>query len=212
MNKEKMTVHMALTEMKTMSKRIQKRIDMMNPIGTKTASATNVFGINVDEFKDSVKSEEESVLDLIARQNAIKAALYEYNTTTKITVAGKEMTVAHALWMKEYGMASKQALLMKYEKAYANASEKLNEANGPALDKAAERAADVVYASKDKSESEEYLKMCESYKRNHQLVYVDPLDLQKRITELSEEIETFLAEVDARIQTANAITELDIEY
>lgn len=212
MNKEVLTVHMALTEMKTIRKRIEKAIEGIVPIGTKENSSKNVNGVAVAKFEETAKSMEQRAIDLMARQNALKAALYEYNTSTKIKVGDEIMTVAHALWLKEYGMEQKRALLKHYENAYTRAVKEVEKANGVALNQAAERAADVVYSSKDKSESDEYMKMCKTYKENHQLVYVDPLKLQKRINELSDEIEMFDAEVDARIQTANATTEITIEY
>lgn len=212
MTKQTMTVHMILAELKTIEKRITKTITAIDPIATKEHSAKKVNGIDIDKFNEQAKSEQQSALDLIARQNAMKTELYKYNTTKEIEVDGKKMTVAQALWLMSHGMDMKRALLAHYEKAYAKAVKDVEKANGDALNAAAERAAETAYGGKDASKSQDYLDMVEKYKENHQREFVDPLNLKKRIADLSEEIEKFSAEVDARIQTANATTEVTIEY
>lgn len=212
MNRETMTVHMLLTEMKTIEKRIEKAIGAITPIGVRENASKNVNAIPVNDFTDVVRSEEQRAIDLINRHNAMKSALYQYNTTKTIEIGGKTMTVAHALWLMQHGMKQKRNLLEHYENAYAKAIKEVEKANGQVLNAAAERAADIACGSKDKSMGDDYLKMMDQYKESHRLVYVDPLDLKERINELSEEIETFNAEVDARIQSANATTEVEIEY
>lgn len=212
MNTEKMTVHMALAEMKTIEKRIEKAIEAIVPIAVKENSSKNVNGISVDDFNKQAIATQQRAIDLIERQNAMKAALYEYNTTKQITVAGKTMTVAHALWLMSSGMEQKRNLLAKYEREFEKAQKAIDKANGDALNASAERVADVEFGSKEDSDQDKYLNMIEKYKENHRKVFVDPLNLKDRINELSEEIEKFSAEVDARIQTANATTEITIEY
>ena len=76
----------------------------------------------------------------------------------------------------------------------------------------AEHAAEIMYTTKDKANSQDYLGMVENYKKDHQKVLVDPLKLKDLIIKLSEEIALFKANVDAKIQMANATTEVTIEY
>ncbi len=210
--KETMTVHMLLAEMKTIEKRIEKAIDNIVPIATKENASKNVNAISVDDFTKAAQAEQQRAVDLISRHNAMKSALYKYNTEKEIVVAGKKMTVAQALWLMKNGMDEKRSLLRHYESAYNKVVKEVEKANGKELNAAAERAADIACGSKDKSNSTEYMDMVDKYKESHRLVYVDPLNLKERINALSEEIETFMAEVDARIQTANATTEVEIKY
>ena len=88
MNKETMTVHMLLAEMKTIEKRISKAMEAVVPIATKENASKNVKGIPVDEFEERAKAGEQRVIDLINRHNAMKSTLYQYNTTKEIVVAG----------------------------------------------------------------------------------------------------------------------------
>lgn len=212
MNKETMTVHMALAEMKTIEKRIGKAIENFVPVATKEVSAAKVNGIEIDKFNDNAKASRDKVLNLIARQNAMKTAIYQYNTSTNVTIAGNSMTVAQALWMMQYGMAQKRALLTQYEKAYTKAQKEIDKANGEELNRAAERAADVIVSSKDASKSTEYMDAVEDYKKRHEKLLIDPLDIKTEIEKLSDEIAKFEAEADARIQTANATNSITIEY
>lgn len=189
MTKETMTVHMLLSELKTIEKRIDKAIKAITPIAIKENASKNVNGISVEDYTKTTKTEEQRALNLIARQNAMKGVLYKYNTEKEITVGDVSMTIAHALWLKEYGMAQKRALLDHYERAYTKARTEVETANGNALNAAADRAADVSCGSKDKSNSEEYMKIIEQYKESHRKVYVDPLELKERINALSEELQ-----------------------
>lgn len=212
MTTEKMTIHMLLAEMKTIEKRIEKAIDAIVPIAAKESASKKVNGIDVKDYEATTKREQQRALDLIARHNAMKGALYTYNTSKEVEIAGVKMTVAQALWLMEHGMDEKRKLLDHYEKAYAKVVKEVEKNNGAALNAAAERAADVACGSKDKANKDEYLEMVEKYKESHQLVYVDPLNLKERINELSEAIEKFNAEADAKIQMANATTEIEISY
>lgn len=212
MNKETLTVYMLLTELKTMDKRIAKTIQEIIPVGIKEAAAKNVNGISEADFKKQALADSQRVTDLIKRHQAMKSALYQYNASKVITVAGREMTIAEALWLVEYGMQSKQALLTKYENAYKKALSDIQLFNGDKLDQLADRAAEVMCASKDKTSNQDYREVVESYKADHQKVLIDPLGLKDLITKMTDEIAIFQAEVDAKIQTANATTEVTIEY
>lgn len=213
MQTETMTVHEALCERKTLEKRIEKVINEFNPLACKEQAAKNVTsGVSVETFTENAKKDEEKANSLINRLNALVAAINQYNASEQITVGTKTYTIAEAIWMMQHGMDNKKKLLRKYEGMLSNVTREITLKNGAELNKAAERAADVALGGKDKTDGKEYLDMVENYKERHQLVFVDPLDIRKRILELEEEISTFETHVDAKIQSANARTEITIEY
>lgn len=212
MQKETMTVHAALCEMKTMEKRISKVIEELKPIATKENAAKKVKGIEIKQFEANAKEGEQQALDMMARFNALKRAVNQYNASAPIEIEGRNYTIAEALWLMKYGMTYKKLLLTKYESEYNAANTYLEKKNGNELNAAAERSADVALGGKDKTNAEEYLDMVENYKKRHQQEFVDPLNLKQRITELRAEIAGFESAVDAKIQTSNAITEITIEY
>lgn len=212
MQKETMTVHVALCEVKTLTKRVESAIENIIPISTKECVSKKVDGMDIKAFEEMVKSGEQRALDLMARLNALKAALNQYNASAKVTICDKEYTIAEALWLMQYGMDHKKTLLGHYRNAYNKAYKKVEKKNGQELNTAAERAADVALGGKDKTNGDEYLDMVENYKKRHQYELVDPLGLANRIVELENEISKFESEVDAKIQSSNAITEITIEY
>lgn len=212
MMKETMTVHAALCELKMLPKRIEKTIEELNPIAVKENQAVKVNGMKADEFEKQAKAAETKVLDLIRRQNAIKGAINTYNATATIIMDGTEYTIASAVWLMQYGMVNKKRLLEHYERAYSKASKTLKSKNGEELAKAAERAAELSVGNRDSVNGEEFLETIKKYKERHQMEFVDPLKLLKRIETLRDEIESFESQVDAKIQTKNAMTEISIEY
>lgn len=214
MQKETMSVHAALCEKKTLDKRIAKAIYTLGKtcIGLKEAAATQVNGIEKAEFKLNATAYDQQAHDMIKRQCAITAAINQYNASGTIEIDGSTYTIAEALWLMQYGMKTKKALLKAYEDAYNAATAEANRKNGEDLRRAAERAADVALGGKDKTNGDEYLKMVENYISRHQLEVVDPLGLWEKIQALENDIHTFESEVDAKIQTSNALTMITIEY
>lgn len=212
MIKEIMTVHQALCELKVLNKRILSAISAVKPVATKEHSSSNVDGEPVEKFIEYAKSTHASAIDLIMRQIAIKAAINQYNASRIITVAGKQYSVAQAIWMMNYGIQHQQELLNMYSVMLKRASAEIERKNGDDLNTRAEAAMNAVYDSKDKANHKAYLEGVEEYKKSHTLEIVDPLGIRDIIAKMESEIASFQSGVDAAIQVANATTEIEIEY
>ena len=92
-----MSLHRALSELKTLDKRIHKQIDDSKFVGVKHKNKkVNLFQ-DEKEFIREAKADYQSIIDLITRKQKIKKAIVEANANTKVTVAGKEMTIADAI-------------------------------------------------------------------------------------------------------------------
>ena len=212
MTKETMTVHQALCEMKVLGKRINAAIRAVKPISTKEQNAQKVDGITLDEFKSLAKSSHDSAVDLIKRQIALKAAVNQYNAEKHITVAGKDYTVAQAIWLMSYGMEEQRSLMDRYTAMLQKASDEIERRNGDELNRKAEAAMTAIYGNKDKANGEAFNQDVETYKKNHAVVMVDPLGIRDIISKMEKEISAFESGVDAAIQVANATTQITIEY
>ena len=90
MTTEKMSVHKALCELKTLDARIQKGIDESVFVFANKHSNTKVSGMNLGEYSGEIKKRYQSVTDLIARRDAIKRAVTLSNASVKVTIGGKE--------------------------------------------------------------------------------------------------------------------------
>ena len=217
MTHEKMTVHKALAELKTIDSRLTKAMGDTTYVMAVKHSAQKINGVTVDTFKEKMKSGYQKVTDLIARRDAMKRAVVLSNATTKVNVGGKEFTVAEAIEMKNHGMEFRKSLLTRITYAYSNAQNEFNKNNGEALEKRAEKyVLDVINAqpkdSKMSVDSDAMKTMRKEYIDNNKFDMLDPLDVAKIMEALDNEINEFEAEVDAALSVSNALTVIEFEY
>lgn len=217
MTTEKMTIHKALAELKTMDSRIEKAIRETTYVLAVKHSAEKINGMTVNSFKDKMRSGYQKVNDLIARRDAMKRAVVLSNATTKVKIGDKEMTIAEAIEAKNHGMEFKSALLSQMNMAYLSAQNDLMRNGGEALEKKAEQYVLAVIAAQPKDskmsvDSDAMKSLRQTYIDNNAYDLVDPLDVTKIIEKLDAEINEFNAEVDAALSTSNALTVIEFEY
>lgn len=80
----KITITRALTELKTLDKRIQKAIDS----GTFVSFYGQFF--KPDENSKSAQSNYQSIMDLLERRKQIKSLIVMSNAVTKVIIYGKK--------------------------------------------------------------------------------------------------------------------------
>lgn len=208
---ERLTVHEALCFIKVADKRIGDAIDNCAFCASNKESSPKVNGVPVKEFEDDVKAKYQSIQDLIKRTEKIKAALSLSNAATKVTVCGKEMTVAEAIYMMQYGILTKMNLLRSMESKLRAAQLVITSENGHKLDERLDKYIQSVYGSKEKITPEELDKASKDFKARNEYKLVDPLKIADKIEELKKEIDEFQAAVDSAIQISNATTYIEIE-
>ena len=217
MTTEKMTVHKALAELKTMDDRIAKAIRGTTYVLAVKHSAEKINGMTVQNFKEKMRSGYQKATDLIARRDAMKRAVVLSNATTKVKVGENEYTVAEAIEMKNHGMEFRNMLLCQMNSAYVTAQNELNRNSGETLEKKAEKyVLDVIAAqpkdSKMTVDSEAMKTLRKTYIENNTYDLVDPLDVAQIMETLDAEINEFNAEVDAALSVSNALTVIEFEY
>lgn len=217
MTTEKMTIHKALAELKTMDDRIEKAIRSATYILAVKHSAEKINGKTVANFKEDMRSGYQKVTDLIARRDAMKRAVVLSNATTKVKIGDNEYTVAEAIEMKNHGMEFRSTLLYHMNNAYVAAQNDLTRNGGEALEKKAEQYVLAVIAAQPKDskmsvDSEVMKVMRQQYIDNNTYDLVDPMDIAKVIEALDAEINEFNAEVDAALSVSNALTVIEFEY
>ena len=150
MTNEKMTVHKALAELKTMDDRISKAIRSTTYVLAVKHSAEKINGVKVNDFKDQMRSGYQKVTDLIKRRDAMKRAVVLSNATTKVKIGDTEYTVAEAIEMKNHGMDFRSELLRVMSNEYTNAQNELARNGGEAIEKKAEQYVLAVIAAQPK--------------------------------------------------------------
>lgn len=217
MTTEKMTIHKALAELKTMDARIAKAIHETPYVLAVKHSAEKINGMTVDNFKDKMRSGYQKATNLIARRDAMKRAVVLSNATTKVKIGDNEYSVAEAIEMKNHGMEFKSDLLRQMNSAYTAAQNELVRNGGEALEKKAEQYVLAVIAAQPKDskmsvDSDAMKTLRQTYIDNNTYDLVDPMNIAKVMEKLDAEINEFNAEVDAALSCSNALTVIEFEY
>lgn len=212
MEKVRMTVHEALCEVKTADKRIDKAIQEAKFLYVNRNSNTKIDGKDIDTVKSEIKSGYQKIRDLIRRTEAIKRAISLSNAQTLVTVSGKEMTVAEAIYSLQHGTDSKRQLLESMTKKYRDAQTSIELRNGSSLEERVDRFISSTFGSKDKANNEEIKLATETFMKQNSYSLIDPLNIVKEIEQLEEEISAFEVAVDSALQISNATTYIEFEY
>lgn len=184
MTTEKMTIHKALAELKTMDARIAKAIHETPYVLAVKHSAEKINGMTVDNFKDKMRSGYQKATNLIARRDAMKRAVVLSNATTKVKIGDNEYSVAEAIEMKNHGMEFKSDLLRQMNSAYTAAQNELVRNGGEALEKKAEQYVLAVIAAQPKDskmsvDSDAMKTLRQTYIDNNTYDLVDPMNIAK---------------------------------
>lgn len=210
---ESMTIHEALSELKMLDNRIKKKIGNASFCTTNRHSNSKINGKTIENFTANVKSEYESITDLIKRRAAIRNALSISNARTIVTIAGKEYTIAEAIEMKSSGMTNFELLRKVMENQFFECANVIERENGDKLRDAADAYVNGLFGTKEKSvNADEIERARKTYVENHTVDFIDPLDVAKKIVDLDDYIGRFNSEVDSKISISNATTTIEISY
>ncbi|MNC06354.1 hypothetical protein D3C81_882550 [compost metagenome] len=211
----KITIQAALNEMKLLDKKIKKFVSDAAFVGVSIGTKP-VQGYKTNEdYINRVKSNLQSVTDLIKRREEIKAAVVASNAVTKIRVGEVEMTLAAALERK--GSKERRGSI-DYEKDLLgklvrdnNTANAMIEKENRNLEAEISQKADIMLGKDsikaDPSQIEEVRKLLLAQKEPK---LIDPIGVQALIDKLSEQIEEFEAHIDAAISESNAVTKIEI--
>ncbi len=209
--KQTMTIHQALCELKILNDRIDDASRELVIIANRNNN-DKIDGMTVEEMKSNLKSHFDRTQSLIARRNAIKAALAQSNAVTKVTVGGVEMTVAQAISENGEGYELKRDVLNNYKSQYASATNKVAIENGEKLDKKVENFLISTFGSSEKGiKTDEMMKAEDIYRKNNSYDLVDPNKLKETIDKMQAELDSFKSEIDSALQISNATTAIEID-
>lgn len=204
-----LTITKCLSDLKLLDKRINRGIYNGEFVGHTVGQNKKVNHTEVEEFKNNVKNNYESVKDLISRRNKIKSAIVSSNAKTEVTVAGEKYTVAEAIERKT-SIAYEEELLGRMKQNLANESNTVDRVNDR-VKESLDGLLESMFSGESKRNKEGMEAFTESYNRENKAELVDPLGIKKVIEELEANIEDFLSEVDEVLSVSNATTVVEIE-
>lgn len=212
MTNETMTVHKALAELKVLDNRINNAISSGDFVITKKNNQDTVKGKTVEQFKAKATEAFQKASDLILRRNAIKNAVVVSNANTMVEIGGKQYTVAEAIEKKNHGMDYYVQLRDVLRQQFAKQRAELEKYNASLQQKAEQFVTGLMGGKDIKTDSEEYISAVDTYIKSNTMILLDPLNIEKKIEEFDDTINTFLPEVDAALSVSNAVTIIAIEY
>lgn len=211
MTKEKMTIHEALSEVKTLESRILKLLANSTFVRTAKVKSSQVDGVLKTEMSKNMKSEYQKVQDLINRYNAIRRAVTLSNAVTEVEINGQKYTVTEAIAMKQTGIIYKESLLDRLAEQYRKAQKDIKDNNAKAEADANEQIV-KVFGNKETAKAEDIEKVRNNTLEMQALELIDPINVAKEIAKLEEEISVFKTKIDSVLSISNAVTSIEIEY
>lgn len=209
---EKMTVHKALAELKTLDDRINSEITGSVFVRANRHNNTKIFGKTIPDFMADTESSYQSVKALINRRNAMKRAVVLSNAVTKVEISGVEYTVAEAIEMNNHGMENLVELRNCLREQYSSVKRMVESENGDKLVKACENYIQATFGTKEKINNPDIEMAQKVYMVNNTYDIVTGLDIEKVIKELTDRIDAFKAEVDSALSVSNALTVIEFDY
>ena len=209
---EKMTVHKALAELKTLDDRINTAIGESVFVRANRHNNTKIFGKTIEEFKADSAASLMSATALINRRNAMKRAVVLSNAVTKVEIGGVEYTVAEAIEMNNHGMENLVDLRDCLREQYSSVKRMVESENGDKLVKACENYIQATFGTKEKINSPDIETAQKVYMANNTYDIVTGFDIEKVIKDLTDRIDAFKAEVDSALSVSNALTVIEFDY
>lgn len=214
MTTEKMTLTQALATLKVIDKRTQFEIDHGLYCGTKKHADTVFNGMPVEDAKKAMLATYDKVTSLINRRHAIKKALTQANAETKITVAGKTMTIAEAIYLKSAIRINKEflkAMVTSYNLSVAAAHNN----NDIALSNACDKYIQSLFGNTTDTTNNSSAVIAEArakFIESQTSEVFSGFPIADVIEQMKDSIDAFEADVDAAITVANSTTTITIEY
>lgn len=204
-----MTIHRALAELKLIDSRIEKGISTLVSCGVmqEGKKVNNVY--DKTEFEKGVTGDLQSVTDLIDRKFKIKSAIVKANASTKVEIAGKELTIAEAISYKSI-IDAKRLLSGAIEGSFKGNVASMNKNNETVEANAISLAQHALGKDNVKISDTDAESIIKPYLKAHTFTLVDPFGAEDKAADLANEVDAFEVEVDATLSEINAITFIEI--
>lgn len=209
----KITITRALAELKMLKVRYSSELSSSTLIavaqGSKLRKPNTQF--SKDDFEKRAKEQYQSIEALRKRAIRIKEEIDKSNSTTKVNIAGTEMTVQQAIARKNFIPLWKDELrIMKAQYARAQAESEAAQAENKArVETIVRDQATAAKATADIKATEKAA--VETIEGIYGVAFVDPLKLKEKIDALEKEITDFETNVDYVLSESNSTTLIDIE-
>lgn len=208
----KITVTEALKELKLYNDKIYKAIDRAEFVGAAKKNSDMIGHKKKETYENDAKSSFDSISALIRNRDTLKSAIVNSNATTMVEIGGTEMTVAAAIERKTSIEYDKQFLNAMKSQFNAAISRVANE--NTKVDNQCDKLIETQLSgdNKQKLDKVDIEAFTAPYRKQREFSLLDPLNIEKKITELEARIDAFEAEVDIKLNVSNALTTVEVDF
>lgn len=229
--KEKLTITQLIAERKTTLEKIESIVDDQFKVDGFYIASTPFFGARTaEEEEKKIKSDIQSVSDLLKRWNAINRARIKANATTKVTVKefktpleifngeepkDEEITIAEAIQRKKWYKEIIGPLYYKLVVARGNEDINKSGLENKAEASIKEELEQKFPATANRNWSQESInKEREALEKKYEVKRVDPFNVvsSDSIEALMDAINAYISHIDIALSIVNAKTEVEFEY
>lgn len=213
----KISLTRALSELKSLDLAITSKISGAMFVSTSKGQSkkpTNPAFQDEQAIESRIKSDRQSITDLIARRSKIRSAVQNANISTLFMFKGKQMSISEAIDYKK--VIDFNILLVTQMRHQLNSVTREINTSRSKVDEDIAASINRILGSESKTKAAiennaDLIKSASTAIENQHLVnIVDPLNLQLEITKLSDEIENTKVELDFTLSEINAKTEIEI--
>ncbi|RUT08982.1 hypothetical protein DSM106972_010350 [Dulcicalothrix desertica PCC 7102] len=206
-----MTVTDALAELTLLQKRIDSATTALQNGALVTVVEVGKIPTGYrsrEEYEVNARAQLQRVNALIDRRRLIKRAIVLANASTRVTVAGQEMTVAEAIEMKNF-IAYYEKVLATMQSAYNQTRNQYEKGQAKVKERLDKLALEVL-GKNEAVNSEQYQALTDSFMAREGVELLDPTNIAREIERRQEFIEEFKSSVDRVLSISNARTNIEI--
>lgn len=222
---EKITLVEALDRRKILHKRIYDRIQQAQFVEwhKHNQPGTSVKNQNVTEFKANAKKEYQGIQEQIAYYNRLNQAISKANAESMIQTSVGKMSISAVVVLRNRiqngGSLKSIDDRTDFEEALAKKMQLEMQATLAEIDNKNEKmmvSADTMRNSilskenKGKGEDATALAVVDTYLNGNRAELIDPIDVDRKCTEIREKMEALVAELNMKLKIANATVEIEI--
>lgn len=198
-----MSIHQALSEVKTYDDRIARGISASFVIANRKNNA-KIGSETIEEIKNKMRGNLDSVKALIENKKIIKSAIVKSNNSTTVVIGGKSYSVAEAIERKNMTLLE-DSFLRSITDQYNRMKGQVDK-NNDALPEKLENYLKSTLADKTKADSAVVDALTKQFNDNNEYELIDPNKLCDLIDTMYKEISDFKTEVDYKLSESNATT------
>ena len=203
------SVHKALSEKKLIPARIDKLLRDTPFVLANRNTNTKIAGASIEDTEKNIRAAKDAIWALMARHKEILFAIAASNSTTKVTICGKEMTVTEAIQLKKY-MEEPRKVHRKMRNDNMMAVNKVAMENDTVMERAAKFAKDNTGDKSTVAKPEQLTGLIDVFVKANEFSLIDPLSAQALLATFEDEILAFESEVDAKLSESNALTMIEV--